>query len=263
LISLIINWFKGILFINTKLPQLVLFPQKISDTQKITIQKHSHFYNCLTTSEKKVFEHRVSRFIKEHNFVGNGIDISEEIKTLVATMAITLTFGMHRYLFSRVKTIIIYPESYYSTILEQFHKGETNPKLHLVVFSWIDFLEGINDRTDNLNLALHEFSHALYFSLWKGNSYSAINFKNQYNLILKFMKVDKNRRHLIDSNYLRSYGFENKYEFLAVLIEHFFETPEMFKYKLPELFYLVRRMLNIDIIKIYNRNLNQSYQSQG
>ena len=252
MISLIINWFKGILFINTKLPQFVLFPQKISDTQKITIQKHSHFYNCLTTSEKKVFEHRVSRFIKEHNFVGNGIDISEEIKTLVATMAVTLTFGMHRYLFSRVKTIIIYPESYYSTILEQYHKGETNPKLHLVVFSWIDFLEGINDKTDNLNLALHEFSHALHFSFLNGNSYSAISFRKHYNLILKYLKVDKNRQELLESNYLRSYGYENKYEFLAVLIEHFFETPETFQQKLPNLFELVKRMLNLDILKIYN-----------
>ena len=66
------------------------------------------------------------------------------------------------------------------------------------------------------------------------------------------MKVDKNRQKLLESNYLRSYGYENKYEFLAVLIEHFFETPETFQQKLPNLFELVKRMLNLDILKIYN-----------
>lgn len=256
MISLLINWFKGILFVNTKLPQLVLFPRTLSENKKQIIQKRSHFYNCLTISEKKVFEHRVQRFIEEHNFVGNGIEISEEIKTLVSTMAVTLTFGMHRYLFSRVRTIIIYPESYYSTIMEQYHKGETNPKLHLVVFSWIDFLEGINDEKDNLNLALHEFSHALHFGFLKETSYSAINFRNNYDAILSYLKDKNYRDKIVEADYLRSYGFENKYEFLAVLIEHFFETPEVFKQKLPEIFELVKRMLNLDILKIYSRKTN-------
>jgi Mlc titration factor MtfA (ptsG expression regulator) len=231
----------------------VFFPQKLSNHQTQIIQQHSHFYNCLTSSEKRVFQHRVVVFIREHHFVGNGIAISDEIKILIATMAVTLTFGLHRYLFSRVKTIIIYPETYYSTILEQYHKGETNPKLHLVVFSWIDFLEGIKNKSDNINLALHEFSHALHFSFLKGNSYSAINFRKQFNLILRYLKNEENRQKLVESNYLRSYAFKNKYEFLAVLIEHFFETPQTFQNELPEIFNLVRQMLNLDILKIYSR----------
>lgn len=168
-------------------------------------------------------------------------------------MAVTLTFGMRKYLFSRVETIIIYPKSYYSTVLKQFHKGEANPKLNLVVFSWLDFVEGIKDEDDNLNLALHEFSHALYFGFLDEQSYSAINFRNYFNEILNYLKDANNRKTLLDSNYLRSYAFENKYEFLAVLIEHFFETPEIFQKELPDIFIIVKKMLNLNILKIYNR----------
>lgn len=253
IVTLFINSLKGLFFVNTNLPQLVVFKKQLNQEQQEIINKHSRFYRCLSVKEKQVFEHRVYRFIEEHNFVGNGIDITTKIKTLVATMAVTLTFGLHRYLFSRVETIIIYPKSYYSTILKQFHKGETNPKLHLVVFSWVDFLEGMKDENDNLNLALHEFSHALHFGFLKEKSYSALNFKTYFNEILEYLKEDVNRNKLLNANYLRSYGFENKYEFLAVLIEHYFETPKEFKSKLPHLFMLVQRLLNMDILKIYNQ----------
>ncbi|SDX41705.1 hypothetical protein SAMN05444411_105130 [Lutibacter oricola] len=248
---MLVNAVKGIFFENTNLPQLVVFPKELNILQTTIITKYSNFYNCLNKNEKRVFEHRVFRFIDEHKFIGNGIKITEEIKTLVATMAITLTFGMRRYLFSRVNTIIIYPKSYYSTILDQYHKGETNPKLHLVVFSWLDFLEGINDKQDNLNLALHEFSHALHFGFLNEQSYSAYNFKKYFDQILLFLINPENQKQLLNTNYLRSYAFENKFEFLAVLIEHFFETPTEFKQKLPEVFLLVQKMLNIDILKIY------------
>ncbi|NLP57364.1 zinc-dependent peptidase [Lutibacter sp. B1] len=243
------------MFVNSNLHQFVLFYKNITPEQRKYITEKSHFYKCLSLKNKRIFEHRVANFINEHNFYGNGIKVTLEMKTLIAAMAITLTFGMHRYLFSKINTIIIYPKSYYSTILEQYHIGETNPKLHLVVFSWIDFLDGIKNGDDNLNLAIHEFSHALHFSFLKEESFSAINFKNNFNKILRYLKEPENKQKLIDTNYLRSYAFENKYEFLAVLIEHFFETPAIFKQKLPEIFILVQKMLNIDILKIYSKKV--------
>lgn len=253
LLTFFINSVKGIFFVHTNLPKLVVFPKQLKNEQQEIINKHSYFYRCLSAKDKLIFEHRVYRFIEVHSFVGNGIEITTKIETLVATMAITLTFGLHRYLFSRVKTIIIYPESYYSNILKQFHKGETNPKLHLVVFSWIDFLDGIKDGDDNLNLALHEFSHALHFGFLNERSYSALNFKTYFNKIITYLKDYDNRNRLLNANYIRPYGYKNKYEFLAVLIEHYFETPNEFKNKLPELYTLVQKMLNMDILKVYSQ----------
>ena len=227
--------------------------KSISNSQKEILQQQCYFYNCLNDKQKTVFEHRVVNFIDNHNFYGKGIEVTEEMKILIAAMAITLTFGMRSYLFSKVNSILIYPESYYSTILKQYHIGEANPKLNLVVFSWVDFLDGIKNKTDNLNLALHEFSHALHLGFINEQSYSAQNFNENFNKILDYLKSNEHQKKLIDSNYLRSYAFENKYEFLAVLIEHFFETPVEFKQKLPEIFKLVQKMLHINILSIYTK----------
>ncbi|WP_410603855.1 zinc-dependent peptidase, partial [Bacillus sp. SIMBA_008] len=44
--------------------------------------------------------------------------------------------------------------------------------------------------------------------------------------------------------YFREYAYTNKFEFLAVILEHFFETPEIFKREFPELYLNVKTMIN-------------------
>ncbi|WP_374707785.1 zinc-dependent peptidase [Flavobacterium sp. J372] len=46
------------------------------------------------------------------------------------------------------------------------------------------------------------------------------------------------------SGYLRDYAYTNQFEFLAVVLEHFFETPTEFKQRFPELYGMVKRMIN-------------------
>jgi Mlc titration factor MtfA (ptsG expression regulator) len=45
-------------------------------------------------------------------------------------------------------------------------------------------------------------------------------------------------------NYFRLYAYTNQYEFIAVILEYFFETPREFKQKLPELYGMVKKMIN-------------------
>lgn len=71
-------------------------------------------------------------------------------------------------------------------------------------------------------------------------------FKRNYNNLLHFLEDKDEQKKLVNSGYLREYAFENQYEFLAVLVEHYFETPEEFNQKLPEIFDYVRRILNIE-----------------
>ena len=54
-----------------------------------------------------------------------------------------------------------------------------------------------------------------------------------------------NKHRLIDSNYFRIYAYTNQFEFISVIIEHYFETPEKFKIEFLELYSNVSKMLNI------------------
>jgi Mlc titration factor MtfA (ptsG expression regulator) len=165
---------------------------------------------------------------------------------LIAASAIKVSFGYRNYLFSIVDTIIVYPKDYFSNITNQQHKGETNPRYKTVVFSWKDFKEGLKIENDNLNLGLHEFTHAMQFSFKHNQSSSSRYFKRNYNNLLYFLEDKNEQNKLIDSGYIREYAFENQYEFLAVLVEHYFETPKEFKAKLPEIFEYMSRILNIE-----------------
>ncbi len=242
-------WVKG-----KYITESTLYPLELSALHRGLITRHFTFYKLLSEADKRRFEHRVKKFIDKHEFVGrDGVKVTEKMRILISSTAIMLTFGMSRYLLSEFDTIIIYPKDYFSQVTKQQHKGETNPKYRTIVFSWDDFMEGIKVENDNLNLGIHELTHALHFTFKRRKSVTAINFMKRFKQLLNILKDRKLQRKIVASGYLRSYGFRNEYEFLAVLVEHFFETPEEFNEKLPEVYKMVRLMLNLDILKMTAR----------
>jgi len=169
-----LDFFKEYLYRNTDLFRYTLFPQHFSEQQRAVIVEEISFYSKLTSKEQKAFEHRVLQFIKYHRFVGReDLLVTERMQLLIAATAVMITFGFKRYLLSRFENILVYPQHYFSNITQQFHKGEANPTYRTLVFSWEDFEEGIKIEDDNLNLGIHELTHALHFSFLTERSYSA------------------------------------------------------------------------------------------
>ena len=221
------------------------FPRKLTSVQQSVLRREFAFYSRLSDKRKIYFEHRVSTFLSRYQLVGNGISIdNEEVKMIVAGTYVMLTFGMRQYLTTVFDKIIIYPSVYYSTVNDQYHKGEFNPKLKAVVFSWDDFLSGHQITNNNINLGLHEFTHALHIGSRKRLYSSDVIFIDEFNAILEYLENANFRQKMLDDDYFRDYAFENQFEFLAVLLEHFFETPEEFNRFYPELFTHVKRMIN-------------------
>ena len=221
------------------------FPQKLTAKQQTILRKEFAFYTRLSERRKKYFEHRVRTFLNKYQFIGNGISVeNDDVAMIVAGTYVMLTFGMRNYLTPVFKKIIIYPSVYYSTVNEQYHKGEFNPHMKAVVFSWEDFLSGHQITNNNINLGLHEFTHALHISAKKRQYSSDVIFIDEFNAVLEYLENADFRQKMLDDNYFRDYAFENQFEFLAVLLEHFFETPEKFNKIYPDLFMHVKRMIN-------------------
>lgn len=223
------------------------FPRKLSLSQKEILKQEFVFYQKLSEKRKKYFEYRVASFIHKYQFNGMAdFIITDQIRVLVAATSVMLTFGMRRYLIDVFETIVIYPKVYFSTITQEFHKGEFNPRLKTLVFSWEDFQQGFHLETDNLNLGLHEFAHALHFHGLKSRDQSSIVFSDGYVEIKEYLVRPNVLKLLVASNYFRIYAYTNQMEFLAVVLEHFFETPQVFKKEFPELFEKVRLMINFN-----------------
>lgn len=221
-----------------------LFPTPIAEEQRSFLSLNFPFYARLSPSKKRVFEHRINKFIEKYEFIGHEINIIDEMRLLVAGTYVMLTFGMRHYLSDLIHKILVYPTVYYSTLNDLYHKGEFNPRMKTVVFSWTDFLSGHGVASDNINLGLHEFTHVLHFHCLKKNDVNSVIFQDEFEAILTIFKTPHLIQAINDKAYFRKYAYENQFEFISVLLEHFFETPKDFEKNHPTLYGHVKRMIN-------------------
>ena len=107
--------------------------KSLSVNQSYVLKEQFRYYNTLSDNKKRYFEHRVAVFISKYEFIGKEkFLITDEVKILIASTSVMLTFGMRNYLYSNIDKIIVYPEQYYSTINEVYHKGEFNPRMKTI-----------------------------------------------------------------------------------------------------------------------------------
>jgi len=214
------------------------------------LEKEFSFYRKLSEKQKRYFRHRVHSFVNQYKFVGRqGLEPTPAIRLKIAATWVMLTFGMRSYLPSIFEGIIIYPDVFESRN-GNMHKGEFNPMAKAVVFSWKHFEEGHAFENDNLNLGLHEFAHVLHLHSTRVSrpGASGMVYADMFEKVLDYVDHPGNRQHLLGLNYLRDYAYTNNHEFMAVVLEHFFETPQEFRQKLPELYGLVKKMINYQVM---------------
>ncbi|MEY8850192.1 zinc-dependent peptidase [Psychroserpens sp. XS_ASV72] len=223
--------------------------RQLSNAQKLILKQHINFYNALSLRHKSAFEHRVFQIIKSTEFIGKEIVVTEKMKTIIAGTLVKLTFGFRDYKIDTVERIIFYPEEFYSTTNKTYHKGEFNLGYRALVFSWKHVLHGYKISNDNLNLAVHEFIHAIHFyymSKRKVSTSSAIFIDSFQELTQELDNDEQLKQKLVASRYLREYAYTNQFEFLAVIIETFIETPKEFKAQFPKLYGKVKTMLSFN-----------------
>ncbi len=226
-----------------------LWKRQLKRRQLHILKSEFSFYNRLSPKEQRYFEHRVAVFIYNHSFDGRGMRIDDRVKVLISATAIMLTFGYRDYDINSVNNFIIYPKEFFSRANKAYHKGEFNLGLRTIVFSWENFLHGYDISNDNFNLGIHEYVHAMHleFANKGNNSPNAVIFMNTYHDLVTFLDADEAyKQRLVASRYLRDYAYTNTFEFVAVLIESFMETPEEFKAQFPEMYAYVKQMLNFN-----------------
>lgn len=240
-----VEYFRKKLFYN----HIYIFKKRLEPDQKRILKQNFRFYDRLPHKQKNHFEHRVSKLLKDKEFIGKDIDVTEEMKVIIAATQTKLTFGLRDYRIGTVERIIFYPSEFYSRTNKAYHKGEFNLGYKALVFSWKDILHGYEVHNDNVNLAIHEFIHAIhfYYLSTRRRSTSAAIFIDSYIELTEALDTNTVlKKKLIDSKYLRDYAYTNQFEFLAVIIETFIETPQEFRAQFPEIYSKVKGMLNFN-----------------
>lgn len=242
----IVYYTLDLLFLNpfNKIPPL-------TETEKNLIREYLPFYTTLNDRFRKKFEKRVIRFRHRKKILFHE-DVKEvaRIKLMLSATSAMLTLGMADFLILSIHKIIVYPSQYYSPITKQQHYGEYNPGFKTVIFSEEQLLSGFRIPNDNINLAVHEFAHALSFNVSNKLNIRSFLFlfgmRKMSAMLGDITFVEKWKR----NGYFRDYGRTNVHEFFAVAVESYVETPNEFKAHFPKLFQIVQFMLNLRFYKL-------------
>lgn len=210
------------------------------------------YYKTLDNQWKKVFVLRCLQFVSEKMITGaEGFKPDNRVKAIIAASAVQLTLGLANWKLEYFDTIIIHPTDFENKPTGLKFKGETNLQGYIRL-SWRSFISGYRVGDDNINLGLHEFSHALRFNAFKGveQDYFVEHYFDRWLAAADeaFEDIRNNRETIF-----RKYGGTNINEFMSVCIEHFFESPQEIKTAYPILYYCTAILLNQETINSTTR----------
>ena len=221
------------------------FRYKKLDKEKLSILEQHSFYQHLDLRRKRFFSHRIAKFLEHTAFVGrDGLIVEDFMQMQIAIMVTQMTFGMRHYLLSYLKTIIIYPESFFSVLNQSQNLGEFNPHSKVLAISWQDFQKGNQHKDDGKSLGVHEITHAIHYNSIRNSNISSEIFYDTFLLLEEYLGKVEIRNKIVESKILREYAFTDKFEFIAVLVEVFIESPSELEANFPQIYKYVAQMLN-------------------
>lgn len=227
----------------TGAPDIALIPQQLQAFYSAGFG----YYATLSERHKALFVSRCLQFISEKDIAGAGGFVPDNrAKALVAASAVQLTLGLDTWSLDYFEAIVIYPGVFDNAAGTLKYKGETNIA-GFIKLSWKSFAHGYMNASDNINLGLHEFSHALRFNSIRGAEQDYF-LEHYFNSWLASAYEAYNDIRAGRSTIFRKYGGANINEFISVCIEHFFESPEEIKRRYPGLYYSTAVLLNQETV---------------
>lgn len=207
---------------------------------------HRYYYYTALPWSLKIKFLKIARDNYEYfEFISRDkLKITRAMKAIISCAAAQLLLFLPSKGLSHYKRIIVYPDYYNSRITHRRHKGEVNPGLQTIVFSWRGIAEGLKNTEDGLNLLLHEFAHAL----WLENKFTSIDVLDN-DLVEAFERYAEKEMANLQANenhFFRRYAFDNLEEFFAVAVENFFERPKLFLQEQPELYAILAKLFKQD-----------------
>ncbi|NVJ86286.1 MAG: zinc-dependent peptidase [Algoriphagus sp.] len=230
-----------------------IFHHRLSKKELEILNSYFPYYSQLRPIHQKEFRGRLEFLLTEKKFIarGNLRDVSPEMSVLIGATMVQVTFGLPDVQLSHFKKILVYSDTYFSNISKAYHRGEVNPRLGIIVLSWSCFARGLADYEDGVNLGIHEVAHALKLEnqiRYNGESdfFHPVIWEEYQELAQQEKEFIKSRT----DDFFRERGGEDSHEFFAVVLENFFERPELFRERKPELYRALVRLLRQDPITL-------------
>jgi Mlc titration factor MtfA (ptsG expression regulator) len=235
----------------------IRYPKSKKKACHLILMEFGGYYQRLNENMQRIFVLRTLYFLKQINFHSSKeIMLNFEIKVMVASGFIQITFGLARYRLIHFQSIYIAHKSYvYESIGIPYH-GDTNPQTARINLVWSVVKKGFLIPDDALNLSIHEFSHALILDNRERMRFRKIYRHRDLMRYLLAAKQEMNQMREGGESIFRKYAATNLMEFFAVSVEAFFEQTDRFAIDQPLLFERLCILLKQDPRKSGNPRIN-------
>lgn len=222
-----------------------------------TLREHVPLYALLPVQLRANLIDKARIMVAEKIWAGsNGLQLTEEMKIVVAAQAVVLLAGDDGYLYERLPAIQLYPEfiSARPSRKREGHHGHTQLLGEAwqhgnIRFSWPAVLAGAEDPRDGDNVVFHEMAHHLDGLDGQMGGQPPLATES---LQRRWPLVTQEYRALVQDlvhdrwTWLDPYAAEKPEEFFAVVTEAFFEEPaELYEHH-PELFSIFAELYRVD-----------------
>ena len=219
------------------------------------LAKRVFFYSQLNDSGKSLFEKRVQLFIATKQIEGVDTDIDDTIRLMVASSAVIPTFAFPKYNYPDVRVVLIYPNSFdehFQTARFEGHReyitGMVGNRFQngVVILSKPDLVMAFDGLPHESNVGVHEFVHLLDKEDGAIDGIPEALMKRQF--VGPWLHEIKREMWKVEAGIsdINPYALTNNAEFLAVVSEYFFDSPEKFKQRHPELYQFLSAIFNTD-----------------
>lgn len=216
--------------------------QELSPEDNQLLEKHVAYYRALSTEEKMRFQQEVVDFLSLTTFEGVKTEVEPLDRILVAASAVIPVFAFPDWHYQTLTTVLLYPENFNERfeltggdrpVMGMVGNGYMNGKM---ILSRPSLREGFLNESDKNNTAIHEFVHLIDMADGAVDGIPEILLRRQYSLPWIDMLQQQIKKIGEGSSDISPYGATSKTEFFAVAAEYFFERPDLFQSKHPDLY---------------------------
>ena len=206
----------------------------------------------LSPEQRALHRRQVQDFFSEVRFIGcNGLEVTEDMRVLIAGMACLLVLRPGAVAFRGLSTVLLYPTAFWVRHQEPDELGLVSDEAQLqigeswggerVVLSWDDVEAALDG--DPVNVVAHEFAHQLDDENPGSPGAPKLADYGEWSRVMQ-REFDQLKHH--PSPVLDDYGLEGPQEFFAVATEAFFQNGRALRRHHRALYLLLRDYYRIE-----------------
>lgn len=212
------------------------------------LNDYVRFYFDLNEEGKKRFDDKFRKFLSSVKITGANAEVEDLDRVLIGAAAVIPTYYIPDWEYVNLREVLLYPGNFNTDFEQHGHERSISGMVGtgamqnvMIVAKW-DLRQGFINGKSSHNTAVHEFVHLI--DKMDGTLDGVPELLLERKLVPKWQRLVELEMESIrhGQSDVDAYGATSPVEFFAVVSEYFFEQPELFRTKHPELNEMLTRI---------------------